>query len=151
MQHAISLGTAVRPRRNGLGGRGIRCIWETCKRWIIDLSSAGILFECGLPWTRNRVWNSIAIAFSLLFLRKNVKSVFFSVSAVAFSVECSIVTAWRSDPPLVCLFVCLLLLLWKRAGVRKWHHYFILLAKILLPRVVFGIYFTYFRTGIAGQ
>ena len=91
---------------------------------------------------------------------------FFSVSAVAFSVECLIflyrlyakyiVTAWQSDPPLVCLFVFFLLLLFfilfcKRAGVRKWRHYFILLANILLPRAVFGIYFTYFRTGIAGQ
>ena len=89
------------------------------------------------------------------------QSVFFSVSAIAFSVFLwnalfflyslyaeSIVTAWGSDPPLVLL---LLLLLLKRTGVRKWRHYFILLANILLSRAVFGIYFTYFRTGIAGQ
>ena len=83
---------------------------------------------------------------------------FFSVSAVAFLWNAifflyslyaeSIVTAWRSDPPLVLL---LLLLLLKRAGVRKWRHYFILLANILLSRAVFGIYFTYFRTRIAGR
>ena len=58
----------------------------------------------------------IQLAFSLS--RKNV---FFSVSAVAFSVECliflyrlyaeSIVTAWRSDPPLVFSVLLLLLLL----------------------------------------
>ena len=82
---------------------------------------------------------------------------FFSVSAVAFLwnaifflyslyAESIVTAAWRSDPPLV-----LLLLLLKRAGVRKWRHYFILLANILLSRAVFGIYFTYFRTGIAGQ
>ena len=91
------------------------------------------------------------------------QSVFFSVSAIAFSVFLwnalfflyslyaeSIVTAWGSDPPLVLLLLLLLLLL-KRTGVRKWRHYFILLANILLSRVVFGTYFTYFATGIAGQ
>ena len=85
---------------------------------------------------------------------------FFLRFSGSFSVEClifqyrlyaeSIVTAWRSDPPLVLLLLLLLLLL-KRAGVRKWCHYFILLANILLSRAVFGIYFTYFRTRIAGQ
>ena len=48
------------------------------------------------------------------------------------------------------LFVCFYFIL-KTCRRKEWRHYFILLANILLPRAAFGIYFTYFRTGIAGQ
>ena len=53
MQHAISLGTVVIPRRNGVGGwgKGGGGIREMCKWRIRDLSSAGKLF--GMQVTLN--------------------------------------------------------------------------------------------------
>ena len=147
-----------------VGGGGdweLGALWEMCKWQIRDFYRTPVnCLKCGLPWTRSQVWNSVASFLASLFEEKCKECFFFSVSVVAFSVEClillyrlyaeSIVTAWRSDPPLVfSVLLLLLLLLWKRAGVRKWRHYFILLANILLPRAVFGIYFTYFRTGIS--
>ena len=63
MQHAISLGTAVIPRRYG-------ALWEMCKWRIRDLPSAGKLFEMQVTLNSKPSMNSVASLLASLFVEK---------------------------------------------------------------------------------